>query len=1202
MAYCNHGMGQLSLSLLGFPTAQFNGQAIQFVTRKAQALLCYLAVEGVPVARAKLIDLLWTDMDLTRGRLVLRTTLSQMRTRLKDPYSDETSPISYILAQGDSLSFNPQVDVALDVRVLEAASTLARNPKTHGLATNDFRRTLERAAALYHADFLEGFSVAHASEFETWVSLQREKWHQCLSRVLDQLSQLQFEGGEFAAGIATTQRWLTHEPLNEIGHRRLMQLYQASGDRAAALQAYATCRTILLQELNANPSPDTQALGERIRAQVQQTSAVGTLESASPRVSAPPLVDRTHEHGLLVQAYRTARQGQPQGIVVSGEPGMGKTRLVQEFLGWASAQGSAVLRGTALEMAVRLPYQIWIDALREQFTQPLGRQTFDSLDASWRTAITRLWPELQTLHPAELARASSQTVEEASEQAEVEIPTGRNHLFEAIFQFTERLTCQSSQHVPLVIFFDDIQWADTVSLDLLQYVAYRWRENQIPILLVMTLRTEAADALETSLMVLRRHIPLEVVTLLPLTRQGSDQLVQALLTQTFKQALQAPSSNSNYGRQIELFAQTLFNETAGHPLYLIETCKSLFETVHPQLEQESQSLDLTQWQAVLDGWLAPGVKAVIEARLNRLSPRARAWVNVVAVIGPHAPFEVCRQVADLNESEALTLLDETTARGLLRESIGGTLSFTHDKIREVVYARINPLRRERLHRRAAETLEQHYAHRLDDYAPHIAQHFAALNDSRAQAYFQRAGDAAARLYAYAEAATHFARAIEIALNQENRLPAHDDVHRDAQIARRSSLTSLHFKQVSMHNQLAEYESSLEVLSRLASLARQWDDPALEHMTRVWIAPLLATPGPHMKLVQAQTMAEHVLSQAQITHSVSDEMHAIQTLMRVALWSAHFERAWHYGQTVLSMAREQPSSLLLGYILIDLTMVALFRNEFESMQRYEQEVLRIWPALDRPAMVVFSLALVTRRVVCVGDYERAIAASKEAFNLSERIDNDWARMMSGAHVGWAYFERGQPERAIAVMKESIRLSQTGKMAISAIMTSVDLAGVYGHLYRVSEGLEIAHSAYETAELHMPEWRVYMIPSLVQLYTSQGDLSKADAWLTRGRAFLQAGGDWPAVQISLDAAEATLALTRSDGAHALLLSAACVRSCRAQGWRQYLPKLLLLKARALQNQGHLDDAVIALQEACEEATALQAQWSLQNILAEQQKIAM
>ncbi len=1174
---CGCDMAQFEFALLGTPRIHAHGNPVRFATRKAQALLIYLAVEGTPVSRDKLIDLLWADSDMAHGRVVLRTTLTQLRSRLNERTNGSHAPaISLVIAEGDTLLVNPAADVQVDVRVLDQAYRRTRSHTTSAPSSHDLHAALQQAVAIYTSDFLDGFSSGDTPNFDDWASLQRERWHVRFAAVLDRLSQLQFEGGEFAAGIETVRRWLTHDALNEIAHRRLMQLHLAAGDRAAAMQAYAVCRQILLRELNANPSPETVAVAERLRTQSLPTPPVETKrELARPWVAMTSLIGRTDEHQQLVQVYRAARHGQPQVVVVQGEPGIGKTRLAQEFLGWASAQGAAVLQGVAYELTVSLPYQIWSDGLRNQLTQMQGRAAFDALDTHWQQALARLLPELAGLD------AKMEPV------ADVAGLPGRSELFEATYRLVQQLAdaVASASLMPPIIFLDDVQWADEASLDLLQYLTHRCVEDKLPILLLMTLRQEAADVFEPSLAALRRHMPVKILPLNTLTRADSDQLVNALLTQTFT-TVSGTTGKPNH--QIEHFAQTLFGETAGHPLYLLETLKSLFEGTPMEQGSPLAEADVDHWQTALDGWLAPGVKVVIQSRLNRLSPQATKLVNAVAVLGQRCYFEACYQTAGLAEDAALALLDETTARGLLRETTSGTISFTHDKIREVVYAGITASRRRSLHRRSAETLMQLYENRLDEYVPLVAQHLDACNDPRAWAYFERAGNAAMRLHAYAEAASHFVRAIQLGRPQEQAAP--DPAHH------RTALANLYFQLGSAHNRMGQWGASLRDMADLAQLANRWGDAELIYRVAVWRAALMAVPSEQMDLDTAEQQANYVLPRARAAGLNIDEANALLALARAAYWRAQFDQALAYGKASLDILQTHDLPTLQGFVLDELVLASLGRNDLAAAQLYQHEAYAFWLHVDHPAMLVYALALGSLILIRRGQFEQALALSQQGFDISRRIDNDWAELASQSISGIALFELGQPDQAIAVLELYIRRSREIEFSLPPFLILVDLANVYAELGACTRGLEAAHAAYQVAERMLPSWRLNVIPTLTRLYTYGGQYAEAASWLERGRVMQHStrADPWPVTQVLLELAAAELALAQQDGEQALQSSMAGVAACRAQGWRQMLPAGLLLQARAQVALGRLDEASSTLLLAHEAATAIRSQWQLWQIL--------
>jgi predicted ATPase len=246
-----------------------------------------------------------------------------------------------------------------------------------------------------------------------------------------------------------------------------MHLHFTAGDRSAALRAYEACRAVLELELHVLPEATTEALCQRIRAGPNSAA-----DSPSAGVFEGPLVGRATEFARLVELYEAASHGDTQVVVLQGEPGIGKTRLARDFIASSTAQGADSLHGRAFETGGRLPYQPLLDALRPRLERENAPE--DLVSDIWLVELGRLLPELRERYPDLPAAA----VDEAAE---------RVRLFESIARLGQALGHQA----PVVLFVDDLQWADVGSLDALHYVGRRWTDERTPVLLLLSLRTEA---------------------------------------------------------------------------------------------------------------------------------------------------------------------------------------------------------------------------------------------------------------------------------------------------------------------------------------------------------------------------------------------------------------------------------------------------------------------------------------------------------------------------------------------------------------------------------------------------------------------------------------------------------------------------------------------------------------------------------------
>lgn len=232
---------ELRISLLGAPSIQAGRTRIETDTRKATALLAYLAVSEQPQRRSTLAALLWPDTDEQKARGALRRTLSVLRTALGDRWLD---------AEGETIELeraHARVDVA------------------------EFRRAIGEgrfgaAIALYRGDFLQGFSLRDSPQFDDWQATQSEALRADYSDALSRAAAESERDGDLAAAIGHAKRRLALDPFHEPAHRDLMRLYALSGDRAAALRQYREATRVLDQELGVAPVVETRALHDAIEA------------------------------------------------------------------------------------------------------------------------------------------------------------------------------------------------------------------------------------------------------------------------------------------------------------------------------------------------------------------------------------------------------------------------------------------------------------------------------------------------------------------------------------------------------------------------------------------------------------------------------------------------------------------------------------------------------------------------------------------------------------------------------------------------------------------------------------------------------------------------------------------------------------------------------------------------------------------------
>ena len=574
----------------------------------------------------------------------------------------------------------PHTADVVELRQLLAQSSHSNHPES-----------LTRVVQLYQGALLPGC-------FDEWILPIRQQLQQAVMGSLEQLINLHEHQREYQLGIRYAQRLLGIDPLHEAAYRRMMQLHALNGERTAALHVYQSCVARLQQELGVKPDEETHAIYQRILHQESSTALPAKL------LFDTPLIGRSHEWQTLLSAWRNTQRGQAHFVSIAGEAGIGKTRLAEELIGWASAQGIRLARTRSYEAEGGLAYAPVTEWLRS----PAIKTSLAKLDNVWLNEVTRLLPELLDEHanlipPAPLSEAWQ-----------------RQRFFEAL---ARAVLIDKS---PLLLLIDDLQWCDSETITWLRYLL-RF-DVRAKMLIIGTWRSEAVDKshlLPTLLRDLANADQLTTLELAALSAADTAKLAQEIASQFV--ATQLVTTRQIAAPEM----QQLYRVTEGHPLFIIETVRS-------------RGADGAQT-------LPPKVQNVIQARLAQLSNEARELAGLAATIGRQFSLAVLSHASQHPEETLVRALDELWQRRIVREVGTGDYDFTHDRIREVAYREVSQTRRHILHRRVAEALEQLYAHERRKVAGQLAAHFeAAYLFDRAITYYQEAASAAFQIYALQE--------------------------------------------------------------------------------------------------------------------------------------------------------------------------------------------------------------------------------------------------------------------------------------------------------------------------------------------------------------------------------------------------------------------------------------------------------------------
>ncbi len=339
-------MTNLKIRLLGsLEIGYTDAAAPHFVSSKAPAMLAYLAVTGRPHQRDALAGLLWGEMSDAAAANNLRQALSNLR-KLFEPY---------LLITRDTVAFDPAIPHFLDV---EDFTDLLR--LSEGQPASQQIGLLRQALALYRGEFLEGFYVRDAPDFEDWALVQRVRLRELALHGWETLTQLLLDSGEYNGASEAASRLLAMDAWREETHRQLMLLHARTGRWSAALAQYEACRRVLEKELGVQPSLETTALYERIRAARQ-------ARRHNVPAAASALVGRERE---LADLRRLLASPHCRLVTLTGLGGAGKTRLAQET---ARACADMFINGAWLAPLAAVEAESLIPTLGNLFDFPFAK-------------------------------------------------------------------------------------------------------------------------------------------------------------------------------------------------------------------------------------------------------------------------------------------------------------------------------------------------------------------------------------------------------------------------------------------------------------------------------------------------------------------------------------------------------------------------------------------------------------------------------------------------------------------------------------------------------------------------------------------------------------------------------------------------------------------------------------------------------------
>jgi tetratricopeptide (TPR) repeat protein len=854
------------------------------------------------------------------------------------------------------------------------------------------------------------------------------------------------------------------------------------------------------------------------------------------------MVARERELGLLQELWRAAVGGRAHMALISGEPGVGKTRLAREVTATAQLDGARVLSGGCYENEATTPYLPFLEAFR-RLVRDTGDEELGELLGDGRGAIALLAPEVDSRLGPLPSGASLPPQEE------------RLRMFDHVARFLGRLAGRKG----LLFFIDDLQWADHGSVALLHYLLRHLGTERV--LFLGTYREIALDrahALSRTLVDWNRERLATRVRLDRLGPEGTALMIRTLLGQ------------QEISRE---FAASLHEETEGNPFFVEEIVKALIaegKLVHERAgwrRQRTGELTLPQ-----------SVKAAIGSRLERISESASEVLRTAAVLGKRFEFAELRSIARKPEEALLDALDEAVSAQLVAPGRGESFTFTHDKIREVLYDELNPIRRRRLHLAIAEGLERLEEQGSDVAVEDLAYHFVQSGEyERGLVYAERAARAALSVYAWEEAMTLLDRARECAqaLEREDEMLRLDESMGDAALAS-GDLTGAaeHYERaIAATGDTAEARNRLR--GKVGEAYAVSGDPRGDEHARLALQDLDSARFPREAAQAMMIQARYRHLRGELANAAGIYLEAIELATPLREWD------------------------LLTRLYSFLAGTYQHLAEFDLSDKAAERCIEIGRTENIPAGTMLGLEFFAENSYYRGWWHRHI-------EFNEREEALALETHSGERHGWAQFrafslhQLGRLREAVSMCRRGIEHCQsTGDRRLEFF-----LRGCYAlcltDMGDVSEGeKQVRRAGQEADELNLVGHRITLRGCLSYVLLSQGRFDEAAAESQAGvEAWRRSGSRGAGLIHGAVLAEGLLRGGLVDEARAVLEThLGLAESTKA---RHRVAQNLRVRGLLHEAEGRGRDALAALDVAVDELGACDSQMELVRALVDRSRL--
>ena len=1017
----------LEIRLFGTPIVTYDGQLLDIQRRTVRALLYHLAAIGKPVGREQLATFFWPDSSEREARANLRDILGKLRNELPNPDNFQASRQSVQLLMKDVF-----VDVLAFQNGYDEISHITWTlPPDVALPAGIYTKMTEIIELWNRPGFISGVDMYVSREYEDWMLQTEIELERKYLETIQRLNNHERASGNLHLAIRWLTKALDHKPDHVDINLLLIKTYLENGQRLEAQKRFE----YLQQAWDKNDAELPEEIASFKDVIFSQMDAAPTNHNRKwlihPSINVP-YVGQEHIFKKIESAYR--RGGM---VLMFGEAGAGKTRLAREVYSKVSPRPRLFLTACFVHKA-DVPFHPWSELLRKYVTDEEWRK----LGVSEASLLAMLIPEIANLRS---------DLQPPPDRISARI---RQNLFDAIYQVLQLI----SGGYQVLLFIDDMQWADQPSCDLVVYLANHSFFRQPNSLFLMAVRKEEKKQTVERLSLAFSHGNLEQVYLDPLQPFQTAELASHI----FKSKLP------------EVFPEKLTRITGGNPYFILEALREMY------ISQEE-----VNFQEGFDIPISNSVFEIIRQRIQRLSMDGQMVVSVAALQGNHFNVKVAERACQINEDRFLDAIDELQESLLITEVHGSKFiqyEFVHENIRETLLADMPSLKAKRLHGNIARAMVEIMYGKVEEIASVLAKHFEIAGE------YSLAFDYWIQGATYAFHATSINEALQAFKSAKQLIAVHRDIT-DEQINNLySSWSEIHFN-------LDEPSKIQELNHELLSLGKERESDfligvALKGMSDAYLTsnqfekgldftlqaePYLNRSNNMYEVLQNQkrkgiclfmlgklSEAYQVLSQiieqipedsspeyALLRSNIQYQIGTVDTLMGYPKRGLeHLEHALKQKQT--------NSSLVEFNALMGLTYYLY--GDYDNGYRVTAKAIEIAEQIDYWRMLGYAYAYSALNTHYMGRLDIAWEHAEKAFEIGKKHEHFEISALACRTMGHIYLRLRNIQKALDYFQTGIQLAGNHFSALE-IMTLQGYTMVVAG--QVDEGLKTMQNAYETS---------------------------------------------------------------------------------------------------------------------------------------------